>query len=186
MKMANQGFTLLELLIVVALISIIGGMAAPGLSEWNCQQNIKTGFSSLSASISQLHGRAADYNLSTRMQGTLDASSNTMTYRFYSTPTVPVGVKTTCNAALTASWVQTTDAPVVLKGILRAGAPTNVCFYANGSVEGDESLDRTFRWNFGRTCGAAKVVDMRLNLYGGTGFMDKFIFSRQQNTWLEL
>jgi prepilin-type N-terminal cleavage/methylation domain-containing protein len=37
----SKGFTLLELLIVIALVSIIGGIGAPNLLEWIVSKRLK-------------------------------------------------------------------------------------------------------------------------------------------------
>ncbi len=179
----SKGFTLVELLIVIALVSIIGGIGAPNLLEWNCKQTIKKDFTNLSSAVFFAHGRAVDQNNSTRLHGSYNSGTQTMTYRFYNAPTAKAQ-KVACGSSVGQTWQPTTDAPVVLTNALRSVYPNYACFHADGTVTGDETSDQIFQWDIGRTCGA-KVIDYRIKMYQETGFMEKLVKSRQQNKWLE-
>ena len=62
---SNQaGISLVELLVVVALMAVLAGVAVPNLSGWNCRQEIKNDFDRLNGLLYTLRTEAVNRNQS--------------------------------------------------------------------------------------------------------------------------
>lgn len=62
---SNQaGITLVELLVVIALMAVLAGVAAPQLTSWNCKQEVKNDFDRLNGLLYILRTEAVNRNQS--------------------------------------------------------------------------------------------------------------------------
>ncbi|SFV77515.1 hypothetical protein MNB_SUP05-4-694 [hydrothermal vent metagenome] len=60
----RHAITIVELLVVVAIVAIMASIVGPNLSTWNCKQNVENDFSSLNGFLDTLRLRSASQNRS--------------------------------------------------------------------------------------------------------------------------
>lgn len=63
----QKGFTLLEVLVVVAIVTVLGALAIPSFSEWQKNAQFKEGARLLASAFRQARNTAITRNLETRV-----------------------------------------------------------------------------------------------------------------------
>ena len=171
----QAGFTLTELLIVIAMIAIIGGIAMPNLSGWICRQNTIKDFTDLASGIAYLQGLAKEKNRSIRLEAS--GIGGTVLYSYFQSR--HVAKKTMCSTSIT-QWTPLLGEKTELDGTFVPGSPRSACFHGDGSVSQGQSLT----WQVGKQCDG-KDVFYRVTAYGSTGFIEKTRFNASTRTWVE-
>lgn len=165
------GITLVELLVVIALIAILAGVATPTISDWNCRQETEGDFLNLAGGISYLQALAKDRNRTTLLRSS--RSGTKVTFSYYQAR--GVGRKEDCwGRSYSASRWERINGSASVDGTLLAGGG-GVCFHADGSV--NQGL--TKQWTVGTVCGPQKkIAQYKIIVHGTTGFLEKTKYNR--------
>lgn len=79
MKRDEKGFTLVELLIVVAIIAILAAIAIPQFAQYRQKAAASSGAGSFANYVSQLNAAYADTGTQTTLNGTIGTTAVTFT-----------------------------------------------------------------------------------------------------------
>ena len=79
----KPAFTLIELLIVIALVGIIAGTGWPALAGWNCKQELRNEFESLNNVFEKARVEAINRNKMILVQPNKRLPTNGATYSVY-------------------------------------------------------------------------------------------------------
>jgi type II secretion system protein H len=130
--MNNRGFTLIEVLIVVALMVIMMAFAAPSMIQWREDANIKGVASDVLSGLRQARSLAISNNQV--ITATLDPDAHQLSYNGITKELATnVGLETSVDGS-DGSWVPDTDAETVFRP---NGSCDNFLFIR---VNGDDEL----------------------------------------------
>lgn len=175
----NKGLTILEMLVVIAIIATMAGFVLPNMDSWNCRQNTTNDFNSLSSTVNYLQTLAKNRGRSTLLRGVQDGSK--ITYSYYQAKTTLIKENCWSQAYSDTIW-ESIDGSIELDGTLTTD-PGLVCFHADGSV--NQGVTKV--WVVSKTCGTAnQLTSYRLSTYGTTGFLEKEKFNVLNAQWEEI
>lgn len=124
----HDGFTLLELLVTLAIITLISAIIGPNFDEWVKKQTFRNGYDELRLRLSMLRSEALSRNTTSRMQ--LQQVGDAYVLTGYVAP-LPVA---DCNPGGT--WVEVSSEEIEFPDGYIIEADENVCFYRDGSSSG--------------------------------------------------
>jgi prepilin-type N-terminal cleavage/methylation domain-containing protein len=161
------GFTILELLIVVAIISVIVGVGMPNLDGWNCKRQAKNDFNELVGFLESLRSEAI-YKNRTMMSRVSVMKKNA--FQGYSSR-----VSGTARSCSGTNWdlrnpaygLMNPDVQLVKSNIHLGG---DICFHPDGSVTMSGVSNSTYRIR--SVCGAARL-EYAVTVFTSTGFLGK-------------
>ena len=126
MQRKEQGFTLIELMITIAIFTIISMMAAPSFGDMMLSQNLNKSTQNLILTLNEARSKAALERRSIRV----DLLPN---------ESIPMPT----NTPVLVNWRPTG------KAILKSGSPVSITFDITGAVSG-ANTDTTFRFVINR------------------------------------
>ncbi|HIA78387.1 MAG TPA: prepilin-type N-terminal cleavage/methylation domain-containing protein [Gammaproteobacteria bacterium] len=169
----GRGISLVELLVVVALIAILGAFALPNLGGWNCAREVRNDFDNLNGLFQTLRLEAMSRNRSMMAR---QATGNNNTIEAY------LGGQTSGRQACgSGSWtylgsgsggqkIQIKDVVFKRAYVHASGIP--VCFHADGTASRSGwSTPSSASISINALC-AGEVNHYRTQIFGATGFLD--------------
>jgi prepilin-type N-terminal cleavage/methylation domain-containing protein len=166
----KAAFTLLELLIVIALVGVIAGVGFLSLGGWNCRQDNLNNFERFSQFMRETQSEALN-----RSAATLVQVSTAGTQDFLRAHLLP---DDNCTISANSSPLDFIIPVLTFQEEITIVGPVAQCFYSNGSAD-DNS------YQFGRSCGDNPNL-FRLQFFAATGLVEKLKFSNIRNLWEDL
>lgn len=162
----QAGISLLEMIVVIAIIAITGSLAAPGMSTWSCKRTVKNDLASVTNMLEvqrqkALNG-AASYGVTIRQ------TNPTISFNQYSSAW--------CGAAQINSSILTLDK-------LRLVGPSDAfCFEPDGTATANSN---NYGWYMQASCGGISI-DYRVRVFQATGYMLVEQKDQSSNKWNEI
>ncbi len=171
----KTAITLLELLVVIALVGIIAGVGWPNLVGWNCRQEHRNDFERFNHFLKEVQSVAINRNKTTLVRVTPSPqNSNSLgTLKAYLLQ----------NKSCTTSRAQSLENEIPTyyfhkESELKTEHNRNQCFYADGSADYNTFTLR-------RSCGGKNLL-YRIQMFAATGLISKEKFNFKKNTWEDL
>lgn len=187
MPESNQrGVSLLEIIVVIALIGIVVGLVKPNLNSWKANATVKSDFNQLVATIEYLKSKARSINGTAVL--VCNKSAKTMSYAISSTVYSSLS---TVPAAFTGSETVESTGANVLSGKTTPSSSTSFCnsalrglFLGNGQVGlegGGPQLDVEMNFNNDKV----NYDAYRVVIYQTTGFLQKQRWNKSTSGWVD-
>jgi prepilin-type N-terminal cleavage/methylation domain-containing protein len=171
-----SAFSLLEVLIVIAIIGVVSAFVAPNISDWNCKQETRNDFESVSGFLNTLRVEATGRNRTMQVRS-INNGTNSLLKAYQGNSSY----KQSCNSG---SWTYLGASGIPdyqIKATLTVPS-SKVFFNGDGTATATSSTDS---YDISRTCGGAKIA-YRANIFGATGFIERLKFNSKSSQWDEL
>ena len=171
----KPAITLIELLIVIALVGIVAGVGWPNLDGWLCRQNHLDDFSNFTLYLKKMQSESMNRNRTTVVEVVDNGSPNSDFLRPY---VLPANVNA---CTLAGAGPQTIED---LIPVLRFPPEMDIsgnriqCFFSDGSASNNT-------YEFARQCGN-RNYQYRSVTFGATGLIQKLRFNNATQVWEEL
>lgn len=182
----QRGVSLLEIIVVIALIGIVVGLVKPNLNSWKANATVKSDFNQLVASIEYLKSKARAVNGTAVL--ICNKSAKTITYAISSTVYSSVS---TVPAAFSASETVENTGANILSGKSTPSSTTGFCnsasrgiFLGSGQVGlegGAVQLDMEINFNNDKV----NYDAYRVVVYQTTGFLQKQRWNKSTSGWVD-
>lgn len=153
----QQGISFIEIIVVVAVIAILGSIAAPGMNTWSCQKSVKNDLETV-INMLEVQRQNAIYGTSSFGVSILQTTP-VITFNQYSAEW--------CGAPLS------NNTSITLDKLKLIGPSDEFCFEPDGSAKSNVN---GYGWYLQAACGN-KNIDYRIRLFQATGF----ILAEQKN-----
>jgi prepilin-type N-terminal cleavage/methylation domain-containing protein len=158
-------FTLIEILVVIAVLGVLAAMVAPNIGGWNCRQEVRNDFERLNGFLERVRLEAVNRNKT--MMAYYSRNGYMRAYQ----------VSKACQ--VNTSIVSTNIPDLILDKKNKITTQTSPsCFYADGSSEAGFYL-------LSRQCGT-KNYKFKSQLFSATGFIEKLKYNTTTKKWDEL
>jgi prepilin-type N-terminal cleavage/methylation domain-containing protein len=162
-----SAFTLIEILVVIAVLGILAAVVGPNIGGWNCRQEIRNDFERINGFLETVRLEAVNRNK------TMMAHYNRNGFfRAYQ-------VSKSCQ--INTSIVSTDIPDLILnkKDIIPRGSDKfRTCFNADGTSYGGQ-------FTISRQCDG-KNYQFKSKIFGATGFIEKLKYNLTTSKWDEL
>lgn len=175
--------TLVELLVVIALIAIVAAFSIPNLQGWNCNRQVRNDVDQLNGFLRTLRIQAMSFNRSMQAASEL-ASDPGKVHPYYGAQTKG---RQDCKSG-TWSHMPIDQIPeseahnkfdlVLERANFAATADFKVCFHADGTASAQTISVKA-------TC-AGKINHYKTQIFGATGFLETTRFNTRTSQWDEL
>jgi len=169
----RPAITLIELLIVIAIVGVIAGIAGPNLTGWNCRQELANDFNTFNNYANEVRIEGLNRNRTTLIR--LNQSQ-----RGYGSanlrPFVLINNSCTINTYSESLERQIPSFSFPVETWVEGSK--YVCFFPDGSAYG-------VSYKFSRECGG-KEYAFKTTIFGASGLMAKTKYNSKTKTWDEL
>ena len=166
----KTAITLLELLVVIALVGIIAGVGWPNLVDWNCRQELRNDFEKFSLYLNEVQSEAIRRNKTTLVRVVTPQGSA------YLRPFLLQDKNCTIT---TRSQSLENQIPIhSFPPATRISSAGYQCFYADGSANANS-------YQFTRKC-SDKSYLYKIQIFGATGLFEKQKYNYTTKTWSDL
>lgn len=180
----GSGMTLVELLVVIALIAIVAAFSIPNLQGWNCNREVRNDVDQLNGFLRTLRVQAMSFNRSMQAESEM-ASDPAQVHPNYGAQTKG---RQNCESG-TWTHMPIDDNPgdeallyqfdlVLERANFADTAGFKVCFHADGTASAQTISVKT-------TC-AGKINHYKTQIFGATGFLETTRFNTRTSQWDEL
>jgi len=170
----KYGITLIELLIVIALVGIISGVGWPALQGWNCKQEHRNDYEELNNIFEKARAQATSEGNSTLVKANRGLPSNGGTYSVYSLQTK------NCSFSGSPSNLSFKIPSHTISNKSKIFGPAWQCFHADGSASASQALNLH---QVQKECDG-KTITYQTLIFGATGLFEKKI--RKGSSWQDL
>jgi prepilin-type N-terminal cleavage/methylation domain-containing protein len=175
-----SAFSLLEVLIVIAIIGVASAFVAPDISDWNCKQETQNDFEGITGFLNTLRVEATGRNRT--MQVRVVNNGRVSIFKAYQGNSK---YKQACNSG---SWTYLGGSSAQggsisdyqVKAILTVPS-SKVCFNADSTAT---ALSSGGGYDMARSCGGTKIA-YRANIFGATGFIERLKWNSKASQWDE-
>ena len=158
-------FTLIEILVVIAVLGVLAAIVAPNIGGWNCRQEVRNDFERLNGFLERVRLEAVNRNKT--MMAYYSRNGYMRAYQ----------VSKACQ--VNTSIVSTNIPDLVLDKKNKITTQTSPsCFNADGSSEAGFYI-------ISRQCGT-KNYKFKSQLFSATGFIEKLKYNTTTRKWDEL
>lgn len=163
------GLTLVELLVVIALLAILAGVVAPNLSGWNCKQEVRSDFDRITGLLQRLRSEALNQTRTMMVR-----VSTEKLLPFHSNTT---GRKSTCGSG--ASWQADNEISELIldRGVLAASLK-EACFHPDGTAT--HAI-----YTVTAQCSGTSIK-YKSEIFSATGFLELTKYNQKSGIWEEL
>ena len=172
----RPAFTLIELLIVIALVGIIAGTGWPTLTGWNCKQELRNDFESLNNIFEKARVEAINRGRTVLVKANRSLPYNGAIYSAYLLP------NKTCRISSSAQSLSKQIPNLTISDKSRLFGTPNQCFHADGTATSIQALQfhQVQRNCSGRTHSYQTLV------FGATGLFEKKVYFAGTSGFLDL
>ncbi|MDP7281499.1 MAG: hypothetical protein QGG39_16665 [Candidatus Poribacteria bacterium] len=167
----GSGISLVELLVVVALIAILGAFALPNLGGWNCSREVRNDFDNLNGLFQTLRLEAMSRNRSMMArQATQQSIKAYLGGQTSGRQVCGSGSWTDLGSGSGGQKIQIKDVVFKRAYVQSSGIP--VCFHADGTASRSGwSTPSSASISINALCDG-EVNHYRTQIFGATGFLD--------------
>ena len=172
-KSFKSAITLIELLIVIAIVGVMAAIAGPNLTGWNCRQNLANDFNKFNQYLNEVRIEGQNRNRTTMVR----VRQSQRGYGAASLrPFALMNASCSVNARSLSLERQIPSFSFPIETWVQGSQ--YMCFYPNGSADGRS-------YEFSRDCGGKKYT-YKTTIFGASGLMEKTQYNSSSKTWDEL
>tara|TARA_B100000787_G_C16084129_1_gene245876 strand:+ start:124 stop:642 length:519 start_codon:yes stop_codon:yes gene_type:complete len=172
MKLA---FTLIELLVVIALVGILAGVGWPNLAGWNCDQDARNNFESISQFMRTSQSEATNSNSTVLVRTT--SSRNEVSQGVIRAYKEDRNDRKCVYSAANSRPIPHIIPTLTFKKKVILDGPVFQCFYPDGSADSGD-------YRFRKQC--SSLISYGMTVFSATGLSTKMKFSTIRNVWEDL
>jgi len=162
----KPAFTLIELLIVIALVGIIAGTGWPTLTGWNCKQELRNDFESLNNIFEKARVEAINRGRTVLVKANRSLPHNGAIYQAYLLP------NKSCAMSTRAQSLSLQIPNLTISDKSRLYGTPNQCFHADGTAT---SIQAFQFHQVQREC-SGKTHSYQTLVFGATGLFEKKVY----------
>tara|TARA_B100000795_G_scaffold183734_1_gene139358 strand:- start:1247 stop:1771 length:525 start_codon:yes stop_codon:yes gene_type:complete len=174
--MVRPAFTLIELLIVIALFGIIAGFGWPSLAGWNCKQELRNEFEALNSVFENARVEAVNRNRSILIEPNNRLPSVGATYSVF------LLSENICSATQARQSLSLVIPNLTISNNYTLRGAAFQCFHADGSATASQA-NQVHRIE--RTC-SGEAHSYQTVVFGATGLFEKRVFFAGTAGFLDL
>jgi len=172
----RPAITIIELLIVIALVGIIAGTGWPTLTGWNCKQELRNDFESLNNIFEKARVEAINRGRTVLVRANRSLPYNGAIYSAYLLP------NKTCSFSSSAQSLSMQIPNITISNKSKLFGATSQCFHADGSATASQSVQVH---QVQREC-SSKTHSYQTLVFGATGLFEKKVFFHGTSGYLDL
>lgn len=185
----QSGVSLIEILVVVAIIAVLGAFAFPNMGGWNCSREVRNDFDQINGLLQTLRLEAMSRNASMMAR---QSNSNNTTLEAWGFDSQPG--RQACGSG---SWtylgraggvgqdIEINDV-VMDRATFRSTVGFPVCFHADGTVSRSGSATPSSATVEINALCDGDMHRYRTNIFGATGFLELSKWKIRTRQWEEM
>lgn len=173
-KKYYSAISLIEILVVIAVLGILAAFVAPNVGGWNCRQEVRNDFERVNDFMQTARAEAVNRN---RTMKVVFNSRGRILMAFEGNKP---NASQSCNGSRF-TWLGHPRKQEILDYHVKTGItnyPRSICFKSDGSATSASYI-------IGKQCNG-KTRQYKAQIFGATGFIEKLKFNLTSNKWDEL